>query len=82
MRTILQINQQDINEKLLQTIKVLMLQNSEILIQSFVELEEYDPGQSIENVMQTLKETGYNAAFCAEIEQGLKSSTVYADNED
>ena len=82
MRTILQINQQDINEKLLQTIKVLMLQNSEILIQPFVEFEEYDPSQSIENVMQTLKETGYNAAFCAEIEQGLKSSTVYADNED
>jgi tRNA G26 N,N-dimethylase Trm1 len=81
MRTILQINQQDINEQLLQTIKMLMLQNSEILIQPFVDLEEYDSSQSIENVMQALKATGYNAALCADIEQGLKTSTVYADNE-
>jgi hypothetical protein len=36
MRTILQINQQDINEQLLQTIRMLMLQDSEILIQPFV----------------------------------------------
>ncbi len=81
MRTILQINQHDINEKLLQTIKILMLQNNEILIQPFVDLEEYDGSQSIESVMQNLKETGYNAAFCADVEQGLKTSTVYTDNE-
>lgn len=81
MRTILQINQQDINEKLLQTIRLLMLQNSEILIQSFVDLEEYDCSQSIENVMQDLKKTGYNADFLNDVEQGLKTSTVYADNE-
>jgi len=81
MRTILQINQQDINEQLLQTIRILMLQNSEILIQPFVDLEEYDRSQSIENVMQALKETGYNANFCADIEQGLKTSTAYTDNE-
>jgi hypothetical protein len=31
--------------------------------------------------MQALKETGYNADFCADIEQGLKTSTVYTDNE-
>jgi hypothetical protein len=31
--------------------------------------------------MQTLKETGYNADFCADIEQGLKTSTVHTDNE-
>lgn len=81
MRTILQVNQQDINEKLLQTIKMLMSQNGEVLIQPFVDLEEYDPSQSIENVMQALKEAGYNSDFCADIEQGLKTSTVYADNE-
>jgi len=81
MRTILQVNQQDINEKLLQTIKMLVSQNGEVLIQPFVDLEEYDSNQSIENVMQALKEAGYNAAFCTEIEQGLKTSTVYADNE-
>jgi hypothetical protein len=79
MRTILQVNQQDINEKLLQTIKMLLLQNGEVLIQPFVDLEEYDSSQAIENVMQALKEAGYNAAFCAEIE-GLKTSTVYVDN--
>lgn len=81
MRTILQINPQDINEKLLQTIKMLMLQNSEILIQPFVDLEEYDRSQSIENVIQALKKTGYNADFLNDIEQGLKTSTVYVDNE-
>jgi hypothetical protein len=31
MRTILQVNQQDINEKLLQIIKMLVLQNEEVL---------------------------------------------------
>jgi tRNA G26 N,N-dimethylase Trm1 len=81
MRTILQVNQHDINEQLLQTIKMLMLQNGEILIQPWVDLEEYNANQPIENVMQTLKETGYNANFLHDIEQGLKTSSVYADNE-
>jgi hypothetical protein len=35
MRTILQVNQQDINEKLLQTIKMLVLQNGEVLNSAF-----------------------------------------------
>jgi len=81
MRAILQINQHDINEMLLQTIKQLLLQNSEILIQSAVHLEEFDATKSVDEVMQALSAQGHNAAFLQDIEKGLKSSSVYAENE-
>jgi hypothetical protein len=81
MRTILQINPHDINEMLLQTIKQLLLQNSEILIQSAVHLEEFDATKSVDDVMQALSAQGHNAAFLKDIEKGLKSSSVYAENE-
>jgi hypothetical protein len=81
MRAILQINQHDINEMLLQTIKQLLLQNSEILIQSAVHLEEFDATKSVDDVMQALSAQGHNAAFLQDIEKGLKSSSVYAENE-
>lgn len=81
MRAILQINQHDINEMLLQTIKQLLLQNSEILIQSAVHLEEFDATKSVNEVMQALSAQGHNAAFLQDIEKGLKSSSVYAENE-
>lgn len=79
MRTILQVNPQDINENFLQTLKMLIRQNGEILIQPLVELEEYDPNQPIKNITQALKKTGYNNEFLNDIEQGLKTSSVYAD---
>jgi len=81
MRAILQINQHDINEMLLQTIKQLLLQNSEILIQSAVHLEEFDATKSVDEVMQALSAQGHNAAFLKDIEKGLKNSSVYAENE-
>jgi hypothetical protein len=81
MRAILQINQHDVNEMLLQTIKQLLLQNSEILIQSAVHLEEYDATKSVDEVMQALSAQGHNAAFLQDIEKGLKSSSVYTENE-
>ncbi len=81
MRAILQINQHDINEMLLQTIRQLLLQNSEILIQSAVHLEEFDATKSVDDVMQALSAQGHNAAFLQDIEKGLKGSSVYAENE-
>jgi len=81
MRAILQINQHDVNEMLLQTIKQLLLQNSEILIQSAVHLEEFDATKSVNEVMQALSAQGHNVAFLKDIEKGLKSSSVSAENE-
>ena len=82
MRTILQINQQDVNELLLQTIRQLMLQNSEILIQPLVKLEEYDTTQNVTEVMQALSDENYHVDFLKDIEKGLKSSSIYVKNED
>jgi hypothetical protein len=81
MKAILQISQHDINDRLLQTIKQLLLQNSEILIQPVTHLEEYDATKSVDEVMQALSVQGYNASFLQDIEKGLKNSSVYAENE-
>jgi hypothetical protein len=42
-------------------------------------LEEYDDSQSIAEVMSALKKTGYNTDFLNDVQQGLKTSSVYAD---
>ena len=76
MRAILQIEQHDINEQLLQTIKQLLAQNSEILLQPAVKLEAFDSSQSVAEVMQALSGENYSAEFLNDIEKGLKTSTV------
>ena len=81
MRAILQLHDNDINDKLLQTIKLLLTQHTEILIQPFCDLEEYDKTQPIEAVLQSLSSAGYSNAFLDDMEKGLKSSSVYSDHE-
>ena len=82
MRAILQIDQNDINDLLLQTIKQLLRQNSEILIQPSVNLEEYNASQSLGEVMQALSNEGHNINFLSDLEKGFKSSSLYAKNAD
>lgn len=41
-------------------------------------LEEYDPNIPLEQVMQEFSRQNYRPDFLADLESGLKSSSVYA----
>ena len=79
MRVELTLKLAEIDQDLIVLIKTLLNKNAEILIKrEAVVLEEYDSGKSLEQVMQELAGAGHKPEFLADIEQGLKRSSVYA----
>ena len=79
MRVVFNISEQEINLEFLKLLKVLISKNAEIVIrkESMV-LEEYNPNISLEQVMQEFSRQNYPPDFLADLENGLKSSSVYA----
>lgn len=79
MRVVFNISEPEINLEFLKLLKVLISKNAEIVIrkESMV-LEEYNPNISLEQVMQEFSRQNYPPDFLADLENGLKSSSVYA----
>jgi len=61
-------------------INALFQQNiTEVVIRkSMIKLEEYDQSLKIEDVMQSLKDFGHSTLLLNDIENGLKNSSVFA----
>lgn len=78
MRVELTLKLAEIDQDLLTLIKTLLSKNAEVLIkQESITLEEYDGEKPLEQVMQTLASANHHPALLAELEQGLKLSSVY-----
>jgi hypothetical protein len=79
MRVILNVAVNEINHELIELIKILVSRNAEIVIRKeIVMLEEYDQNLSLEKVMQELSSQNYHPDFLADLEKGLKNSSIYA----
>jgi len=79
MRVVFNVSQHELNLELLELIKVLISKNAEIVIKrESIILEEYDPNIPLKQVMQEFSHRNYHPDFLADLEKGLKSSSVYA----
>jgi len=79
MRVILNITVNEINDDFIELVKILVSQNAEITIRKeTVMLEEYDQNRSLEETLKELFDQNYPPDFLADLEEGLKNSSVYA----
>jgi hypothetical protein len=79
MQVVLHVAMDEINQELIELLKTLLSHNAEIIIRNdVVQLEEYDRSISVEQVMQEFSQLDYSPEFLADLEQGLKTSSVYA----
>jgi len=78
MQAILNIEPNEVDEKLLNVIRELLARNVEITIknQSF-ELQEFD-APSIDDLMREFQNAGYSEDFLNDLKQGFETSEVYA----
>jgi hypothetical protein len=79
MRPILTISEDEINEQLLRVIKLLFSTNvDQIIIQreKTIAFEDFVATQKIDDIMAAFKQEGYSLEFLADLEEGLKTSTV------
>jgi hypothetical protein len=80
MRPILTIREDEINEQLLHVIKLLFTTNvDQIIIQreKTIAFEDFVATQKIDDIMAAFKQEGYSSEFLADLEEGLKTSTVF-----
>ncbi len=79
MRPILTITEDEINGQLLRVIKLLFSTNvDQIIIQrEKIALEEFDANQSVDDIIAAFQQEGYSPEFLADVEEGLKTSSVY-----
>jgi spore germination protein GerM len=81
MRVELTLKLTEIDQDLIALIKTLLSKNAEVVIKrEAVALAEYDAGQSLEQVMQELAGANHSTELLADIEHGLKLSSVYASD--
>lgn len=79
MRVELTLKITEIDQDLIALIKTLLSKNAEVVIKrEVVALEEYDADKSLEQVMLELAGANHSTELLADIEQGLKLSSVYA----
>ena len=83
MKAVLEINLNELNVNFLEIVRSMFNKNvTEIVLKSQdVILEEFDKSLSINDITNSLQESGHNAEFIAEIKDGLKESSIYNINE-
>ena len=83
MKVVLEINLNELNANLLEIVRLMFNKNvTEIVLKlQAITLEEFDKSLSIEEITNSLQESGHNANFIAEIKDGLQNSSVYSKNE-
>jgi hypothetical protein len=80
MKAVLEIGINDLNIHLVEVLESLFQQDvTEVLIRkSTIQLEEFDKTLKFQDVMKSLKDSGYNELLLNDIENGLKLSTIYS----
>ncbi len=78
MRVILTVSMNELNQEFIELLQTLLNKNAEIIIRKeSVTLEEYDRNIPLEHVMQEFSNNSYSPEFLADLERGLKTSSVY-----
>jgi len=80
MKAVLEIGIKDLNMHLVEILSSLFQQDvTEIVIRkSTIKLEEFDKTMKIQDIIFYLKEYGHNELLLNDIENGLKSSSIYS----
>ncbi len=79
MQVVLNVVENEINQELTEVVRFLIERNAEVIIRkNIVILEEYNQTLPLKEVMRTLSMQDYSPAFLADIEKGLKTSSVYS----
>jgi len=83
MKAVLEININDLNSNFLEMLRSLLQKNvTEIVIKNrSVQLEEFDKSLSIEEITQSLEDSGHNTELIEEIKNGLLNSSIYTEDE-
>jgi len=82
MKAVLEINLNELNTNLLEMISSMFKKNvTEIVIKPTATLEEFDKSLSINEVINSLRESGHNTEFITEIKDGLANSSIYNKHE-
>ena len=77
MQVVLHVAMDEVNQELIEVIKTLLSHNAKIIIRNdVVQLEEYDHSISVEQVMQGFSQLDYSPEFLADLERGLKTSSI------
>jgi len=81
MKAVIEIGMNDLNIRLIEIINALFKQNvNEVVIRkNEMKLEEFDNSLDISDIVFSLKESGYNDLLIKDIEEGLKNSSIYAN---
>lgn len=78
MRVELNITIDEVDQKLIKLIKTLLRRNAEVVIKKqAMTFSEYPADVPLDTVMQELSQANYSAELLADLEQGLKKSSVY-----
>lgn len=79
MQAVLSVKSNEIDDNLLNVIKVLLSRNIEIVIKKTAELEEFNKSASLDDVMREFGEVGYSEEFLRDLKAGFETSEVYAE---
>ena len=79
MKAVLEVNLNELNTNLLEIVISMFKKNvTEIVLKpQTITLDEFDKSLSINEITNSLQENGHNAKFIAEIQDGLKNSSIY-----
>jgi hypothetical protein len=78
MQAILNIQPNEIDDRLLNVIRELLSRNVEIIIKKqLVELEDFDKTLSLDEVMREFDKAGYHEDFLKDLRAGFETSEIY-----
>jgi len=79
MQTIINLEPNDIDERLLNVIRELLTRNVEITLKKqHVELTKFDESLPSDEVMREFQKAGYSDEFISDLKLGFESSKIYA----
>ena len=79
MQTIINLEPNDIDERLLNVIRELLARNVEITLKKqHVELTKFDESLPSDEVMREFQKAGYSDEFISDLKLGFESSKIYA----
>ncbi len=80
MQAILNIELNEIDDRLLNVIKELLSRNIEVVIKKEkLELERFDKSLPLDEVMREFSKVGYSENFLSDLKTGFETSEIYAE---
>ena len=83
MQAILNININEVDDRLLNVIKELLSRNVEVIIKKeAIKFEPFDKSIPLDQVMREFEEVGYSREFLNDLKAGLEASDIYANRDE